>query len=39
MSRGKFVYKDQESWDKMLAFYDRAIGNDDDKWVVRLGHW
>ena len=25
MSRGKFVYKDQESWNKMLAFYDRAM--------------
>ena len=25
MSRGKFVYKDQSSRDKMLAFYDRAM--------------
>ena len=25
MSRGKFVYKDQSSRDKMIAFYDRAM--------------
>ncbi len=25
MSKGKFVYKDQSSRDKMLAFYDRAM--------------